>query len=68
MEQQITVGRIVHYHTEDGRNFAAIVVNITEGATGVDLAIFNPDTESVVFTKNVLKGSEAAQWDYPVRV
>lgn len=67
--QQVSVGRIVHYHPVDldyrGKPWAAIVSRVLDGP--VDLLVIHPVRGPMVRLQ-VVEGTEPGQWSWPVYV
>lgn len=60
-----SVGRIVHYHEETGKTFAAMIVAVIDDV--VNLTVWN-EFGKQFNALNVKQGNEPGQWNWPPRV
>lgn len=66
--QKPTIGRIVHFKTEEGDVLAAVIVGVNEDKT-VNLNVFtnNDVSQPVIRIKNIEQGEGEKKWSWPPR-
>lgn len=69
MEQKPSVGRIVHYNSDNGlpaHKIAAIITQVdpVDGAVGLCIV----GVTGIGFRQNVKQGNESGQWNWPERI
>lgn len=66
--QKPTVGRIVHFLTEEGETLPAIITKVNDDDT-VNLQAFtnNEHGNSVALLKTIVHGKKERQWSWPPR-